>query len=111
MFWVPMLAGAAIGAIQGESKRKAEEQQNLAEAEKTRYSPWTGMHGQIKKSGANWMGGALQGGLTGAMLGQGMGGGAEAGTIVDTPVSVESEYTLPTLGSQYARKPKFGLGY
>lgn len=74
MLWALPLGMAALGAIQGQRKQDRLQKMNQAEAETTRYSPWTGMKGQLHDTGGGWFDGALQGGVTGAMMGQGMGG-------------------------------------
>lgn len=71
-----MGASAMLSARQAEQKKKQQQDNNRLQAELTRYSPWTGMQGQIDSSyipdaltaGA---GGALQG----AAIGQGFGMG------------------------------------
>ena len=83
-FWVPLAIGAGVGLAKHEfidkprAKRMA-----AAEAEKTRWSPWTGMQGQtiMPPSAAD---AALKWGTTGALLGMqnpgafGGGGAAKA---------------------------------
>ncbi len=77
MLW-PMLAMGALGAVQGQRKQDRIAKMNEAQAETTRYSPWTGMKGQLQDTGGGAFDGALQGGLTGAALSQSFdGGGAE----------------------------------
>lgn len=80
MPWL-LLGTAALGAVQAAEQRKRDNEWNRAQAEVSRYSPWTGISGNLKQSNASVLGGALRGGLTGAMMGQafgGGGGGAEA---------------------------------
>lgn len=79
MLW-PILAMSALGAYQGQRKQDRIASQNRAEAETTRYSPWTGMKGQLHDTGGGWFDGALQGGLTGAALSQQFGGAEKATT-------------------------------
>ena len=74
--WMLPVGMAALGAYQGAQKKKAEDQWNRGQAEVTRYSPWTGISGQLKPSSSSMLGGAMQGGLSGAMLGQHFGGGS-----------------------------------
>lgn len=82
--WMLPVGMAALGAIQGENKRQKEKAMNLAAAEQTRYSPWTGMGlGQLQNSGSGALGGALQGGLSGAMMAQSFGGFGGDSTAVD----------------------------
>lgn len=78
MSWVSVgIAGASaiMGARQAREQQKAQKAQNMAEATKTEFSPWTGMGaGQIKTGGPSAEMGALQGALGGAMMGQQFGG-------------------------------------
>lgn len=81
MSWVTVAVvggGALLGGIQGQRKQDRIAAQNRAEAETTRYSPWTGMKGQLQDTGGGMFDGALQGGLTGAALSQQFGGGEVA---------------------------------
>lgn len=61
---------AGVGALQGQQKEKQQKQFNDSQAEITRYSPWTGMRGQVTPTTDNALGGAMQGGLGGALFGQ-----------------------------------------
>jgi uncharacterized phage infection (PIP) family protein YhgE len=66
---------AGLGALQGynSAQRKAEQQKqyNLAQAETSRYSPWTKMQGQLDSSySPSAMDGAFSGGVTGLGMGQ-----------------------------------------
>ena len=82
-----LLGGAALGAIQGQRKQDQINRMNQAQAETTRYSPWTGMKGQLQNPGGGWFDGALSGGLTGAMLGQQFGGD---NTVAPKPGQLET---------------------
>ncbi len=73
-FWnllVPAL-GAVAGGLQANEQKKDVRRQNRAQAEITRYSPWTGMKGQMQAE-PSAVGGALQGGMMGAMAANQMG--------------------------------------
>lgn len=70
MFWMPLAMGA-LGAAKGISDQKTEARQRAAQAETTRYSPWTGMQAQAPQE-ANIGGDVMQGAVTGMGLGQGM---------------------------------------
>lgn len=74
-------AGMALGALENNEEQKQHSRMQRAQAEMTRYSPWTGMQGQILTPPKSIFGSMLQGGATGAMIGQGLakGGGASAG--------------------------------
>ena len=88
MFWVPMAIGAGLGLMKGMSDQKQYEERQSAQAEMTKYSPWTGMHGQVLKQ-PNVFGSILQGGAMGAMAGQSMGaGGGAAAAPQSQPVAM-----------------------
>ena len=72
------IGGAIGGGIEGNQKREEIKQQNLAQAELTRYSPWTNMTGKLQKNDASAFGGAVKGGATGYMVGSMMPTGAGA---------------------------------
>lgn len=63
-FWVPIALGAA-GLAKGIMDEKGVRDQRLLEAEKARYSPWTGIQPQ-NVQGADVLGSTLQG-VTGGM--------------------------------------------
>lgn len=71
-------ATAAIGAMSAKNRNDNIESANKANAEITRYSPWTGMQGQIQAKGPSMMEGAFAGGLQGLGMAQGMGFGGGA---------------------------------
>lgn len=76
MSWVTVgvtAAGIGAGVLKGREEQKAHRRRQLAEAEKTRYSPWTGVTGQTLAPPSSVFGSALQGGVAGATLGQGIG--------------------------------------
>jgi hypothetical protein len=82
MAWVTVgIAGgtALLGALSAANQRKAQQQQNQAQADisaaQTQYSPWTGVKPQAAQMQAvtgDPLGGAAQGALSGAMFAQGM---------------------------------------
>lgn len=75
MFWAPMLAMGALGAIQGNQAQKDQKRHNLAAAESTRYSSWSKQNPMQQRFGApTALGGGLQGGVAGLAMGQQMGG-------------------------------------
>jgi hypothetical protein len=88
--WV-LLAGAGLGVLKAKEDQENYRRTQAAEATKTRYSPWTGMHGQtLQKPSA--MGSILQGAGAGAMMGQAVGGdwgmgGGGAGAAQNNPYS------------------------
>jgi len=73
------LGSAAIGALSGAQQRKAQQEQNQAQADiaaaQTQYSPWTNIKpqaAQMQTVTGSPLGGAAQGALSGAMFAQGM---------------------------------------
>ena len=76
MSWITVgvMAASAVSSMMS-NQRKAEKQRqnNLAQAEITKYSPWTGMKGQLDNS---YTPGSLEsgisGGIQGAAIGQGL---------------------------------------
>jgi len=78
MSWVMVAVGggALAGGIQANEQKKDVRRQNRAQAEITRYSPWTGMQGKMQAE-PSVMGGTLQGAMMGAMAGNAMGLGGK----------------------------------
>jgi hypothetical protein len=82
MSWIiagTAVGGAVLGAVQGGQKRKAEQQQNQANAmitaAQSEFNPWTGIKPQQFNAQAptsTALGGAAEGGLGGAMFAQGL---------------------------------------
>jgi hypothetical protein len=66
---IPMIIGAAMSARAAENKKSQQERYNKAQAETTRYSPWTKMMGQLDNS---YTPGAMEAGFGGAVQGLGM---------------------------------------
>lgn len=62
---VMALVGAGLGAYKGHQDKKAHQKDKELAAATTRYSPWTGMKGQITTRDGNMAGGAVKGGLAG----------------------------------------------
>lgn len=73
--FLPLLIGAGLGAVKhfASDQPAAAAKRKLA-AETTRYSPYTGMVGEMPQD-PNLMGSLFQGGLTGAAFGQGLNSG------------------------------------
>ncbi|MNJ94788.1 hypothetical protein D3C87_124910 [compost metagenome] len=69
-------AGGALGDMKAQRQQEQVRANNMAQAEMTRYSPWTGMRGQITPEGASGLEGAIGGGIQGAAAAQGLGLGA-----------------------------------
>lgn len=73
--WIPLAIGAGLGALKHYAVDKPQhKRQQLAQAEMTKYSPWTGMKGKILTPPSAF-GSMLQGAATGAMFGSMAGGG------------------------------------
>lgn len=69
-----MGATALLGANKARRQQEANKQYNLAQAEMTRYSPWTGQSGQLQPNNApSQFEGAVGGALQGASMAQGLG--------------------------------------
>jgi hypothetical protein len=87
-WWMLPAASAMLGANKAAKQQEAQKANNLAQSELTRYSPWTGMKGQLDTSYAP---SALEGGLSGGVAGLGMmqagqsafGGGAPIAPTAD----------------------------
>lgn len=77
-WWIPMAVGAGAGLLKHElvDKPQHKRMQN-AQAEITKYSPWTGMQGKILTPPSAF-GSIMQGLSTGAMMSQMGGAGAGA---------------------------------
>lgn len=92
MFWIPLAAGAALGAAKRQfvDKPREQKQWKLA-AETQRYSPWTGLTAKMPEE-TSFLGNMMQGGAMGAMVGQGLsgagllGGGSAASTMTGANV-------------------------
>jgi hypothetical protein len=139
MLPVAMMAGsAALSMYRDQKKNEATEKFNKGQAEITRYSPWTGMKGEVRPIFNDPVGSGLQGGLTGASLygsmkGAGMfdgdsggqtlgdGRGGEGALVSQDQVQgmggdmgnarpmTADQFQQPQMGSYYARKqPGFG---
>lgn len=88
-----LLIGGGAGLLKNELVDKPQHKRmQLAEAEKTRYSPWTGMQGQTLTPPSAF-GSALQGATTGAMIGQGVGGMGGAGAGAGAGKGMAVNYT------------------
>lgn len=77
MAWVTVaiVGGSALmGARAADKKAQQQKQYNMAQSELTRYSPWTGMKGQLDNS---YTPDALSGGISGGIQGLGMAQGAQ----------------------------------
>lgn len=82
-FWLPLLAGAALGAAKTQFIDKpAADKRREYEARTAELSPWTGLQAQYVQD-PSVLGGAMKGGMMGLQMGQAynmanMGKGAQA---------------------------------
>ena len=90
------IGGAIGGGIEGKQKQNEIRDQNKAQAEITRYSPWTNMTGKLQKNDANAFGGALQGGAMGYMGAKmlGVGAGAEGALAAGEGAALSGEAAM-----------------
>ena len=100
---IASLAGMGLGALKGSEDQKAWKKQTEIEAEKERWSPWTGVHGQSSAQ-PGMIGPVLQGGLSGAMIGTSLGKLGGSGSGVDGQTVTGDDYAGNDL-SDYWRKP------
>ncbi len=71
--WPLLAAGAAFGAGKYFLHDKPEfQRQGQLAAQTTRYSPWTGMQGQMPQDSPDLLGDTFQGGLAGGQFGSQM---------------------------------------
>lgn len=68
-----MGGGGILGYDQAAKQKQQQMIDNAAQAELTRYSPWTGMKGQINTKYADPFAAALGGGMQGLGVAQGLG--------------------------------------
>lgn len=71
----PILAMIAASVVKSAADQGNENKDRETAAETTRYSPWTGMKGQLPAH-TPWVGNAMQGAMAGAMLNGATGGGS-----------------------------------
>jgi hypothetical protein len=96
---VPIVT-AGLGYLDGERKREETKRQNMAQAEISRYSPWTGQMGQITPNHYNGMSSAIQGGLSGFGAVQGMMGGEKASPQPAVSESLPAQSSAASPGGQ-----------
>lgn len=100
-----MIGGAIGGGIEGQQRSDEIKRQNRAQAEITKYSPWTNMQGQMQKNDSSFMGGAAGGVAQGFMTGNAIknagwfkpsiGAGSIGGNQGMAPVTQEMVQTAP----------------
>lgn len=96
-------AGAGLGLIQHNQKKAEYNRQKQLAADMERWSPWTGVHGQMPGQDPNLFGDIAQGALTGASLGLlGGAGGASPGAA---QLAAPAMGGAQQLGSSWASLP------
>lgn len=69
---IAMIIGAGLGALKSSEEKNMWADQQRAEAEKTRYAPWTGQWGKTLDGPIGDMGHIMAGAMSGAKVGQQM---------------------------------------
>lgn len=82
-----MLVGAGLGALRSNEEKNMWADQQKAEAEKTRYAPWTGQWGKTLDGPTGDMGNIMAGTMAGAAIGQQMDGGSSSDDNTDTTLT------------------------
>jgi hypothetical protein len=102
---IAMLAGAGLGALKSQEEKNIWADQQKAEAEKTRYAPWTGQWGQNLPGPKGDLANMAFGASVGAGLSQGM--SADPAKADNSQTSLTSE-TEPTQDySKYSSQPMY----
>lgn len=96
--WAAMAAGAGLGLLKNREQQKQINAQNEAEVAKTRFSPWTGMQGQIQAK-PSMFGDVASGALSGAMFGQQFSGGSTPQVSEPTPMTEQDVFAAASRGS------------
>ena len=84
---IAMLVGAGLGALKSQEEKNMWADQQKAEAEKTRYAPWTGQWGKTLDGPTGDMGNIMAGTMAGAGIGQQMPGGSSTDDNADTTLT------------------------
>lgn len=71
-WWIPMAAGAALGALKNNDSQAASAEDRKLQAIRELWSPFTGQHGSTPKSGGSLMGDIGSGAIAGLAMGQSM---------------------------------------
>jgi hypothetical protein len=111
------LIGAGVGALQSNEERNRWKDQQMAEAEKTRYGAFTGLHGENLKPPTGDMNHMFAGAATGYALGQ-KAGSVEKGSDKAASESGGSEGAvfgepsddLRSSDNYYKRQKAMGIG-
>jgi hypothetical protein len=112
MIFIPMIAGAALGALKSQEEQMQANAERRRQAETTRYSPWTGMHGQQVKD-PSLIGNMATGAAAGATLGQAYGAGAAPSAVASSGAAVNgagSGATQFALGAPASNASPYMLG-
>lgn len=86
MFWIPLAVGAALGVGKNIEGRYQANKQRKAQGEIQKWSPWTGLQGQMVKD-PSLFGDVATGAAIGGMAGGMMGGGAAGASEFAAPAS------------------------
>lgn len=93
-FWIPLAIGAALGAAKNmEGQAQAKSMRGI-EAAKDRYSPWTGLHGQMVRNPSLFgdiATGAAIGATAGSMAPAAAGAAGAAGAAEYAPATAGAE--------------------
>lgn len=89
------LIGAGIGALRSKEEKNIWSDQQKAEAEKSRYAPWTGQWGQNLKGPTGDISHVMGGAATGFLLGKG-GNGTTGDELLDDGKKEENSQTSLT---------------
>lgn len=97
-------AGLGLGLIKHNQDEAKYNRQKEMEAQKEKWSPWTGVHGQSPQMPGGAFESGIQGALGGAMFGQQLGAqGAPAPAAVASPIA-GAQPVAPQVGG-YGQSP------
>lgn len=108
---IAMLVGAGLGALRSNEEKNMWADQQRAEAEKTRYAPWTGQWGSNLAPPTGDMGNIMAGTMAGAAIGQQMDRNADTTlTDGDQPENIYTRHKKYSLfGSNESESPSYKL--
>lgn len=69
-WWIPMAAGAALGALKNNESQAASAEDRKLQAIRELWSPFTGRHGDTPKKAGSLMGDIGSGAISGLAMGQ-----------------------------------------
>ena len=106
MSWIAvgvMAATTAMSVHRENEQAKQAKKFNQGQAEITKYSPWTGMRGEVKPYSYDPVGAGMQGAVSGLQLGNNVSGTFNKGATGASPAA-PSAGGSPLGGSDYAAK-------